>query len=101
MRAVVIGTDEDRDVLAGRALDQGAAHRGPGGKQALCVGGQRGPDLVPRAGQVPQQDLLVVEPAPAGQVALLADLTPQAAPYHAVPDPELARQRRPCSGMPE
>src|SRR2546430_12536946 len=31
--------------------------------------------------------------------ALLPGLAPQAAPYHAVPDPELARQRRPCSGM--
>src|SRR2546430_11996733 len=62
MRAVVIGTDEDGDVLAGRALHQRAAHRRPGGEQALGVGGQRGPDLVPRAGQVPQQDLLVVEP---------------------------------------
>src|SRR5256886_6391585 len=56
MRAVVIGTDEDGDVLAGRALHQRAAHRRPGGEQALGVGGQRGPDLVPRAGQVPQQD---------------------------------------------
>src|SRR2546430_1256285 len=33
--------------------------------------------------------------------ALLPGLAPQAAPYHTVPDPELARQRRPCSGMPE
>src|SRR2546427_13127806 len=101
MRAVVIGTDEDRDVLAGRALHQDAAHRGPGSEQALGVGGQRGPDLVPRTGKVPQQDLLVVEPAPAVQVALLSGLAPQAAPYHAVPDPELARQRRPAIGMPE
>ena len=101
MRAVVIGTDEDGDVLACGALHQRAAHRRPGGEQALGVGGQRGPDLVPRAGQVPQQDLLVVEPAPAVEVALLPGLAPQAAPYHAVPDPELARQRRPCGGMPE
>src|SRR5438132_12504408 len=74
MRAVVIGTDEDGDVLACGALHQRAAHRRPGGEQALGVGRQRGPDLVPRAGQVPQQDLLVVEPAPAVEVALLPGL---------------------------
>ena len=81
--------------------DHHAAHPRPGGKQALGVGGQRGPDLVPRGGQVPQHDLLPVEPAPAVQVPLLPRLAAQAAPHHAVADPELARQRRPGGRMPE
>src|SRR5213080_3042786 len=72
-----------------------------GGEQALGVGGQRSSDFVPGAWQVPQHDLLLVEPAPAVQVPLLPRLTPQAAPDDAVPDPELARQRGPGGGMPE
>ncbi len=98
MRGVVIGPDEHGDVLTGRALHQRAAHRRPRGEQAPGVGGQGRPDLVPGRRQVPQQDVLLIEPAPAVQVPLLARLAPQTAPHHAVADPELPRQRGPGAG---
>ena len=101
VRCVVIGPDEDGNVLAGGARHEGAAHRGPGREHALSLGRKGRADLVPCGWQVPQQHLFSVGTAPAVQVTLLPGLAPQAAPHDAVADPEFARQRGPRGGMAE
>src|SRR5690348_12776140 len=84
--------------------------RRTGGEDALAIGGERGDDLVARGREMPEDELLASRAGPTVQVPLLSPPRPpcpprtprrlcpsvpaQPAPHHAIPDAELARQRR-------
>src|SRR5258705_13000420 len=100
MRRVMVRTDEHRDVLTGRALDQGGADLCPHIRQARPRTGERGADLVPVRRQMPQQDLFAVTRLPAKEVVLTrfaAETPPQDAGLHA----EFASERREDGRMAE
>ena len=97
----MVGADEHRDMPARGPCDQGLTDRRPRGGKSVGVGLQGGADLVARGGQMPEQHVLAVRPAPAIEIAVLAGLPAEPAPHYAVLDVELACERGPDAGVPE